>query len=83
MTTWTHCSARGDRDAIARVSPSLLEACRLGLPAGGEMNRSLRRRGAAYIRLPRACLSQFLLKEPIPPKNLLYVSPFSSANGDS
>lgn len=47
------------------------------------MNRSLRRRGAAYIRLPRACLSQFLLKEPIPPKNLLYVSPFSSANGDS
>ena len=61
----------------------LLEACRLGLPAGGEMTRSLRRRGAAYIRLPRACLSQFLLKEPIPPKNLLYVSPFSSANGDS
>ena len=42
-------------------------------------DRSLRNRETSYIRLLRACLSQFLLKEPIPPKNLLYVSPFSLA----
>lgn len=42
-------------------------------------DRFLRDCGTAYIRLLRACLSQFLLKEPIPPKNLLYVSPFSLA----
>ena len=35
---------------------------------------------AGYIRLLRACLSQFFLKEPIPPKNLLYVSPSSLAS---
>lgn len=40
-------------------------------------DRSLRDCGTTYIRLLRACLSQFLLKEPIPPKNLLYVSPSS------
>ena len=67
---------------------SLLEAP-LGFLAGSlpprqrGTGRSLRSRGAGYIRLLRACLSQFLLKEPIPPKNLLYVSPFSLANGDS
>ena len=43
-------------------------------------DRSLRDCGTTYIRLLRACLSQFLLKEPIPPKNLLYVSPFSLAS---
>ena len=50
------------------------------LPAEGGGDGSLRSRGAAYIRLLRACLSQFLLKEPTPPKNLLYVSPFSLAS---
>lgn len=50
------------------------------LPAEGGGNGSLRNREASYIRLLRACLSQFLLKEPIPPKNLLYVSPLSSAS---
>lgn len=42
-------------------------------------DRSLRDCGTTYIRLLRACLNQFLLKESIPPKNLLYVSPFSLA----
>ena len=50
------------------------------LPAEGGGDSSLRSRGTTYIRLLRACLSQFLLKEPIPPKNLLYVSPFSLAS---
>lgn len=43
-------------------------------------DRSLRNHETSYIRLLRACLSQFLLKEPIPPKNLLYVSPSSLAS---
>lgn len=50
------------------------------LPAEGGGDGSLQSRGTAYIRLLRACLSQFLLKEPTPPKNLLYVSPFSLAS---
>lgn len=50
------------------------------LPAEGGDGGSLQSRGTSYIRLLRACLSQFLLKEPIPPKNLLYVSPFSLAS---
>lgn len=37
-------------------------------------DRSLRDCGTTYIRLLRACLSQFFLKGPMPPKNLLYVS---------
>lgn len=49
--------------------------------------RSLRSRGAAAsfprYRLPMAfrlaCFNQFFLKEPIPPKNLSYVPPFSLA----
>ena len=62
---------------------SLLEVCRLGFLAGSlpprqrRTDRSLRSCGAGYIRLLRACLSQFLLKEPMSPKNLLYVSPSS------
>ena len=49
-------------------------------PGQRRTDRSLRNRETSYIRLLRACLSQFLLKEPIPPKSLLYVSPFSLAS---
>lgn len=56
---------------------SSLSVCLL---AEGEAIASLWGCGTTYIRLPRACLSQFLLKVPMPPKNLLYVSPFSLAS---
>ena len=66
-------------DAPACVSLSLLEARHLGTPGRRRAGRSLRDYGTIYIRLLRACLSQFLLKEPMPPKNLLYASPSSLA----
>ena len=50
-----------------------------GTPSRRRADRSLRNRETIYIRLLRACLSQFLLKVPMPPKNLLHVSPSSLA----
>ena len=70
----------GARDIIACASASAALSTSPGVLRQRRADRSLRNRETSYIRLLRACLSQFLLKEPIPPKNLLYVSPFSLAS---
>lgn len=68
------------RDALACASVFAARSVSLGTSGRRRDGCSLWDYGTTYIRLLRACLSQFLLKEPTPPKNLLYVSPFSLAS---
>lgn len=77
---WPMSAPINARAASACASASAARSTSPGVPRQRRTDRSLRNRETSYIRLLRACLSQFLLKEPIPPKNLLYVSPFSLAS---
>ena len=62
------------RDTLNCVSAFAYRSMSPGAPSRRRADRSPRSLGAGYISLLRACLSQFLLKGPIPPKNLLYIS---------